>query len=58
MATYEYRCATCGIEVTVERKMTEEESVPRCDCGNQMARVWSANPVIFNGPGFYKTDNK
>jgi predicted nucleic acid-binding Zn ribbon protein len=38
--------------------MTEEESVPRCDCGNQMARVWSSAAVIFNAPGFYSTDNK
>jgi putative FmdB family regulatory protein len=58
MATYEYSCSRCGIAVTIERKMTEEESIPRCDCGNQMARVWSSAAVIFNAPGFYSTDNK
>jgi putative FmdB family regulatory protein len=58
MASYEYKCNKCGVQVTIERKMTEEESVPRCDCGEMMSRVWSANPVIFNAGGFYSTDNK
>jgi putative FmdB family regulatory protein len=58
MANYEYKCNKCGVQVTIERKMTEEESVPRCDCGEMMARMWSANAVIFNASGFYSTDNK
>ena len=58
MATYEYTCSNCAVQVTIERKMTDEESIPRCDCGNQMTRMWSANAVIFNASGFYSTDNK
>jgi putative FmdB family regulatory protein len=58
MASYDYKCSKCGIEITTERSMTAEEVVPRCDCGEMMARVWSSAAVIFNGSGFYSTDNK
>jgi putative FmdB family regulatory protein len=57
MATYEYTCSNCGIAVTIERKMTEEESVPKCDCGLMMSRVWSATPTVFKAGGFYSVDN-
>lgn len=57
MATYEYSCSKCGISVEVERKMTEEESAPKCDCGLMMSRVWNATPTVFKAGGFYSVDN-
>ena len=57
MATYEYSCSSCGVKVEIERKMTEEEAPPKCDCGLMMTRVWSPTPTVFKATGFYSTDN-
>lgn len=56
MATYEYRCSVCNIELDVERSMFEEAIDPQC-CGIAMRRTYSSPPVKFNGSGFYSTDN-
>ncbi|MGA0852899.1 MAG: FmdB family zinc ribbon protein [Candidatus Nanopelagicaceae bacterium] len=54
---YEYKCPSCSTTLSVERSIHAEASNPSClPCGEVMNRVWSAPPVIFNGSGFYKTD--
>ena len=57
MATYEYSCSKCGVKVEIERKMTEEEAPPKCDCGLMMTRVWSPTPTVFKATGFYSVEN-
>jgi putative FmdB family regulatory protein len=57
MATYEYSCTICGIKVEIERKITEEEFPPKCDCGLMMSRVWNATPAVFKATGFYSVEN-
>ena len=56
MPTYEYRCATCGGEQSLERSIHAEADNPVC-CGEIMGRVYSVPPVKFNAGGFYSTDN-
>jgi predicted nucleic acid-binding Zn ribbon protein len=34
-----------------------EDREPSC-CGDIMSRQWTSPGVIFNGSGFYSTDNK
>lgn len=56
MATYEYLCPFGNELVSVERGMTEEEVIPRCEnCNTEMKRVYYSAPVKFNGSGFYST---
>lgn len=56
MPLYDYKCEKCGI-VTEYRREFGEDREPTC-CGTSMQRQWSAPSVIFNGPGFYSTDNR
>lgn len=55
---YEYECPGCGDVRQIERKMTDAEETIICtQCCNEFRRKWSAPGVVFNGPGFYSTDN-
>jgi len=55
---YEYECPGCGDVRQIERKMSDPEVVPVCStCQGNLTRLWSAPGVVFNGPGFYSTDN-
>lgn len=56
---YEYECPKCGDVRQIERKMSDPEEAIICtQCCNEFRRKWSAPSVVFNGPGFYSTDNK
>jgi putative FmdB family regulatory protein len=55
---YEYQCSQDSTIVSVERKMNDPEIVPICSsCKGTLTRVWSTPSIVFNGPGFYSTDN-
>lgn len=56
MPTYDYKCNTCSISVEFKREFNEDIQ-PLC-CNQTMTRQWSAPSAIFNGSGFYSTDNK
>ena len=53
MPTYDYRCSICNMVQEVIRQYGEDHK-PVC-CGVIMDRVWTSNPVIFKGDGFYST---
>jgi putative FmdB family regulatory protein len=56
---YEYECPGCGDVRQVERKMSDlEETIICTQCHNEFRRKWSAPSIVFNGSGFYSTDNK
>lgn len=58
MPIYEYECPKCNHIREVERKIDEPELPFLCvHCNCEYQRRWSAPGVVFNGPGFYKTDN-
>lgn len=58
MPTYTYACS-CGATRDVVRGFNVPEEFPICtDCHNTMIRHWSAPTVVFNGSGFYSTDNR
>ena len=55
---YEYECPGCGDVRQIERKMSDPEQTIICtQCCNEFRRKWSSPAVVFNGPGFYSTDN-
>lgn len=59
MPSYEYDCLSCVIRYTKNRSMSEKDPGYTCDtCNNPLVRVYSNTGVIFNGSGFYKTDNR
>lgn len=59
MPAYEYRCNSCNHEYIKVRSIKEDDPGYNCDsCGAKLDRVYSGFGVVFNGSGFYKTDNK
>jgi putative FmdB family regulatory protein len=59
MAKYEYDCMPCAQRYTKERPMHEDDPGYLCEtCNHQLVRVYSNVGAIFNGAGFYSTDNR
>ncbi len=59
MALYEYDCMPCGTRVTKERSISSDDPGYQCEtCNKQLVRVYSNVSAIFNGAGFYSTDNR
>ena len=56
MPRYDYKCSVCSSQIEFEKKF-DEERFPVC-CNQSMQRLWSATTAIFNGSGFYSTDNR
>ncbi len=59
MAIYEYDCMTCAKRFTKERSIKDTDPGYNCDlCNKKLVRVYSQIGAIFNGSGFYSTDNR
>lgn len=57
MPTYDYRCVKCLSTIEFQRGFGEDRE-PSC-CGEIMIRLYTSPPgVLFNGSGFYSTDNR
>ena len=56
MPRYDYRCSICSSQVEFEKSISDD-IYPVC-CNESMQRLWSAPAAIFNGSGFYSTDNR
>ena len=57
MPKYDYKCSICSTTIEFERGMGEDRE-PSC-CSNIMTRIWNTAPgIMFNGSGFYSTDNR
>jgi len=55
---YQYECPGDGTTIDIERKISDPEESYYCStCGAMLSRVYSAPSVVFNGTGFYTTDN-
>lgn len=59
MALYEYDCMPCGIRIVKERSIKDSDPGYECeDCKKPLVRVYSSVGAVFNGSGFYSTDNR
>jgi putative FmdB family regulatory protein len=56
MPRYDYKCSVCSGQIEFEKAINEDK-YPVC-CNQSMQRLWSAPAAIFNGSGFYSTDNR
>jgi putative FmdB family regulatory protein len=55
MPTYEYKCSTCGMTMTVIRGIKEKERAPICvNDAKELTRVYDAPPVHLKGTGWGK----
>ena len=60
MAVYEYKCTgTCEGVVVKVRSIKEDDPGYECEtCTLPLERVYSSVGAVFNGSGFYSTDNR
>jgi len=58
MPVYEYQCKKCAARFDVRRRFNDEAPAYCPKCGGGASRLFTPVPVIFNGSGFYVTDNK
>ena len=59
MAAYEYICNTCNEEYVKVRSIQESDPGYSCTtCNVPLNRVYSKVGAVFNGTGFYSTDNR
>jgi putative FmdB family regulatory protein len=58
MPMYEYECLTCGLRFE-RRQHFNAPPLQKCpECRGKVRRVFSPPAIVFNGPGFYVTDNR
>lgn len=58
MPIYEYQCEECSTQFDA-RCGFDERTEARCpSCDGRTRRLFSVVPIIFNGSGFYVTDNR
>ena len=58
MPTYEYQCESCLTKFDVRRSFNDELPTYCPKCKREAQRLFSPVPIIFNGSGFYITDNR
>jgi putative FmdB family regulatory protein len=59
MAIYEYICEECNQDFIKVRSITDEDPGYQCEtCNISLVRVYSNVGAVFNGSGFYSTDNR
>jgi len=55
MPTYDYACAACDTEFTVERSITDDSSAPCPQCGAEdTRRQISRTSFVLKGGGWYE----
>jgi putative FmdB family regulatory protein len=56
--TYQYACTTCGEQLEVVQKFTDEPLTACPACGGSLRKIYSAVGIVFKGSGFYRTDSR
>ena len=56
MPVYDYTCTVCSANIEFRRNF-EDVTEPLC-CNQTMQRQWHSPGILFQGTGFYSTDNR
>jgi putative FmdB family regulatory protein len=56
--TYEYACTSCGEQLEVVQKFTDDPLTVCPSCGSSLRKVFSPVGIVFKGSGFYRTDSR
>jgi len=56
--TYQYACTSCGEQLEVVQKFTDDALTVCPVCTGRLRKVFSAVGVVFKGSGFYRTDSR
>jgi putative FmdB family regulatory protein len=59
MPAYEYICESCNKDYTKVRSINDADPGYECEfCTLPLVRVYSSVGAVFNGSGFYSTENR
>jgi putative FmdB family regulatory protein len=58
MPTYEYACTSCGHQIEVFQRFTEDPLTTCGVCGGALRKVFHPAGIVFKGSGFYATDSR
>lgn len=58
MPIYEYKCKKCDKTFDLLHDLNEPSVQVCLYCQGEAIRIFQANPIVFKGSGFYKTDYK
>ena len=58
MPIYQYRCLNCNLLFELKQSFNDKPIADCPSCHGIARRLFSAVPIIFNGPGFYVTDSR
>ena len=60
MPTHEYACQSCGHDMEVFQRMSDDplEQCPSCNTPSLKRKIGLGAGIIFKGGGFYETDFK
>jgi putative FmdB family regulatory protein len=58
MPTYEYQCTSCGHQIEVFQRITEDPLTTCGVCGGPLRKVFHPAGIVFKGSGFYATDSR
>jgi putative FmdB family regulatory protein len=60
MPTYEYVCQSCGHDLEVFQRMSDDplQICPDCEAPSLKRKIGRGAGIIFKGGGFYETDFK
>ncbi len=58
MPVYEYECEDCSTHFDLRRSFGDESKAHCPCCNGKTRRLFTPVPIIFNGSGFFVTDNR
>ena len=56
MPIYEYRCTSCGKEIEVRQKFSDDPLTECEDCSGALEKMISQSSFVLKGSGWHKTD--
>jgi len=56
--TYEYACTSCGEQLEVVQRFSDDPLTICPACGGTLRKVFSPVGIVFKGSGFYRTDSR
>jgi putative FmdB family regulatory protein len=56
--TYEYACTSCGEQLEVVQRFSDDPLTVCPACGGALRKVFSPVGIVFKGSGFYRTDSR
>lgn len=58
MPTYQYACTSCGEQLEVVQRFSDDPLTVCPACGGTLRKVYSPVGIVFKGSGFYRTDSR